>query len=117
MKSILSILLILSINLAQEYFQQEVNHTIDVRLNDKNHTLIAEQSIEYTNNSPDDLDILWFHIWPNAYKNNTTALAKHELDGGNIDLWEAPLEERGYITDLNFTINEKSRLEISSRTY
>tara|TARA_Y100001954_G_scaffold238776_1_gene308219 strand:- start:1274 stop:4165 length:2892 start_codon:yes stop_codon:yes gene_type:complete len=107
-KSILSILSIIVINLsAQEYFQQEVNHTIDVRLNDKNHTLIAEQSIEYTNNSPDDLDVLWFHIWPNAYKNNTTALAKHELDGGNIDLWEAPLEERGYITDLNFTINGK----------
>ena len=62
-KSILSILLILSIKLtAQEYFQQEVNHTIDVRLNDKNHTLMAEQSIEYINNSPDDLDVLWFHI-------------------------------------------------------
>ena len=38
-KSILSILSILSISLpAQEYFQQEVNHTIDVSLNDKNHT-------------------------------------------------------------------------------
>lgn len=107
-KSILSILLILSIKLtAQEYFQQEVNHTIDVRLNDKNHTLIAEQSIEYTNNSPDDLDLLWFHIWPNAYKNNSTALAKHELDGGNKELWNASEEERGYITDLNFTINGK----------
>ena len=107
-KSILSILLILSINLtAQEYFQQEVNHTIDVRLNDKNHTLIAQQSIEYTNNSPNDLDVLWFHIWPNAYKNNSTALAKHELDGGSKELWNAPEEERGYITDLNFTINGK----------
>ena len=107
-KSILSILLILSINLtAQEYFQQEVNHTIDVRLNDKNHTLIAEQSIEYTNNSPNDLDVLWFHIWPNAYKNNSTALAKHELDGGSKELWNASEEERGYITDLNFTINGK----------
>ena len=107
-KSILSILSILAINLtAQEYFQQEVNHTIDVRLNDKNHTLIAEQSIEYTNNSPDDLDVLWFHIWPNAYKNNSTALAKHELDGGSKELWNAPVEERGYITDLKFTINSK----------
>ena len=34
-------------------------------------------------------------------------LAKHELDGGSKELWNAPEEERGYITDLNFTINGK----------
>ncbi len=68
----LSLLTILSINLsAQDYFQQEVNYNISVELNDKNHTLIAEEIIEYTNNSPDDLDFLWFHIWPNAYKDNS----------------------------------------------
>ena len=47
-KLTLSLLIILSVNLsAQNYFQQEVNHNIDVELNDKNHTLIAEQIIEY----------------------------------------------------------------------
>ncbi len=51
----LSLLTILSINLsAQDYFQQEVNYNISVELNDKNHTLIAEEIIEYTNNSPED---------------------------------------------------------------
>ena len=104
----LSLLTILSINLsAQDYFQQEVNYNISVELNDKNHTLIAEEIIEYTNNSPDDLDFLWFHIWPNAYKDNSTALAKHELESGNTDLYYATEEDRGYITDLNFTINGK----------
>ena len=104
----LFLLTILSINLsAQDYFQQEVNYNISVELNDKNHTLIAEEIIEYTNNSPDDLDFLWFHIWPNAYKDNSTALAKHELESGNTDLYYATEEDRGYITDLNFTINGK----------
>ena len=43
----LSLLTILSINLsAQDYFQQEVNYNISVELNDKNHTLIAEEIIE-----------------------------------------------------------------------
>ena len=57
----LFLLTILSINLsAQDYFQQEVNYNISVELNDKNHTLIAKEIIEYTNNSPDDLDFLWF---------------------------------------------------------
>ena len=51
----LSLLTIVSINLsAQDYFQQEVNYNISVELNDKNPTLIAEEKIDYTNNSPDD---------------------------------------------------------------
>ena len=107
-KTILSFLLIFNLSLfSQDYFQQEVNHKIDVFLNDVNHTLIAQQTIEYTNNSPNDLDVLWFHIWPNAYKNNSTALVKHELDNGNTELWYAEEDERGYISDLNFTINGK----------
>ena len=107
-KSILSLLLLFNISLiSQDYFQQEVNYTIDVELNDKNHTLIAEQTIEYINNSPDDLDVIWFHIWPNAYKDNSTALAKHELDGGSKELWNALEEERGYISNLDFSVDGK----------
>lgn len=107
-KSILSLLLLFNVSLiAQDYFQQEVNYTIDVELNDKNHTLIAEQTIEYINNSPDDLDVIWFHIWPNAYKDNTTALAKHELDGGSTKLWNATEEERGHISNLDFSVDGK----------
>ena len=70
MKKITLVLLsILSINLsAQEYFQQEVNYTIDVSLDDEAHTLKGNEYIEYTNNSTNDLDFLWFHIWPKAYK-------------------------------------------------
>ena len=96
----------MNINLfSQDYFQQEVNYNINVELNDQEHILTGEEIIEYTNNSPDDLDILWFHIWPNAYKDNTTALAKQKLSDGDFDLQNATKQERGYISDLNFTIN------------
>tara|TARA_B100001741_G_scaffold79609_1_gene64583 strand:- start:12990 stop:15851 length:2862 start_codon:yes stop_codon:yes gene_type:complete len=107
-KSILSLLLLFDVSLiAQDYFQQEVNYRIDVELNDKNHTLTAEQTIKYINNSPDDLDVIWFHIWPNAYKDNSTALAKHELDGGSKELWNSLEEERGYISNLDFSVDGK----------
>ena len=71
-KITLALLCVLSINLsAQEYFQQEANYTINVALDDQAHTLKGYEYIQYTNNSPNDLDFLWFHIWPNAYKENT----------------------------------------------
>jgi len=33
------------------------------------------ESVEYINNSPDTLRFLYFHLWPNAYSDNKTALA------------------------------------------
>lgn len=64
---------------AQEYFQQEVNYTIHATLNDRSHQLTAFQSVEYINNSTDTLPYIYFHLWPNAYANNHTALAKQLL--------------------------------------
>jgi len=99
-------LILLSLKLsAQEYFQQEVNYTINVELDDKNHTLKGMEYIDYFNNSPDDLEFLWFHLWPNAYKDNTTALAKQKIENGSSALYYATDEERGYINEIDFKVN------------
>ena len=101
----LALLTLLSINLsAQDYFQQEVNYTIDVELKDQNHTLKGMEYIDYTNNSPEDLEFLWFHIWPNAYKDNSTALYKQKIENGSTSSYYASEAERGYIDDLNFKV-------------
>jgi len=109
MKNIfLALLFLLSINLsAQDYFQQEVNYTINVELDDKNHTLEGIVDIEYTNNSPNDLRSIWFHLWPNAYKNNSTALCKQKTENGNTSLYYASEAERGYIDGINFKVDGK----------
>ena len=105
-KIVLLLLTILSINLsAQEYFQQEVNYTIDVTLDDELHTLQGTEYIDYTNNSANDLDFMWFHIWPNAYKDNSTALFKQKIENGGTDLYYATEKERGFINGLNFKVN------------
>ena len=53
--------------LSQTYWQQEVNYKINVKLDDLNHTLSAFETFEYINHSPDQLDRLYIHLWPNAY--------------------------------------------------
>ena len=65
--------------LSHEYFQQEVNYTIQVRLNDKDHELNASETVEYINNSPDTLHFLFFNLWPNGYSGNNTELARQLL--------------------------------------
>jgi hypothetical protein len=95
------------------YWQQEVDYKIDVALNDKNHTLKGLLSLVYTNNSPDNLDYIWFHLWPNAYKNENTAYAKQILrdpDGGK-KRWN-DMKDKGSIDGLEFKVNgEKVKTE------
>src|SRR5437773_2388768 len=87
------------------YWQQQVNYTIDVTLNDKDHSLDAFEKLEYTNNSPDTLKFIWFHIWPNAYKNDKTAFSEQELLIGQTKFYFSDKEQRGYINRLDFKVN------------
>ena len=87
------------------YWQQQVNYTIDVTLNDKENSLDAFEKIEYINNSPDTLKFIWFHIWPNAYKNDKTAFADQELENGLTKFYFSGKEQKGYINRLDFKIN------------
>jgi len=92
------------------YFQQEVNYTINVTLNDKNHSLSAKEEIQYTNHSPDTLKFIYFHLWPNAYKNNSSALAKQLLLQEKTDFFFSTQEERGFIDSLNFVVDGKKTI-------
>jgi Peptidase family M1 domain len=87
------------------YTQQQVNFTIDVSLNDKEHTLTGFEKIEYINNSPDTLTFIWFHLWPNAYKNDKTAFSDQLLENGNTKFYFSNKEQKGYINKLDFKVN------------
>ncbi len=87
---------------AQDYFQQEVNYQIHVTLDDAKHELNGFETVEYINNSHDTLVSLYFHLWPNAYSNNKTGLARQIFTlQGKQKLFNDP-ELRGYIDSLDF---------------
>lgn len=87
------------------YFQQEVNYKINATLNDNTHELHAFEEITYTNNSNTSLNYIYFHLWPNAYKNHKTALAKQLLENKETAFYFSKPEERGYIDSLHFKVN------------
>ena len=90
------------------YWQQQVNYTIDVSLNDKEHTLDGFERIEYINNSPDTLKFIWFHLWPNAYKNDKTAFSDQTLENGSTKFYFSNREDRGYINRVEFKVNDQT---------
>ena len=87
------------------YWQQQVNYVIDVTLNDVDHTLDGFEKLEYINNSPDTLHFIWFHVWPNAFKNDKSAFSEQEIQSGKTDFYFSDREERGYINRLDFRID------------
>ncbi|MBK8610336.1 MAG: M1 family metallopeptidase [Chitinophagaceae bacterium] len=90
------------------YWQQHVNYKIDVTLNDVDKTLDGFVKMDYTNNSPDTLHFIWFHLWPNAYKNDKTAFTDQSLENGSTQFYFSNADKRGYINRLAFTVNGKS---------
>jgi hypothetical protein len=89
----------------QPYFQQEVDHRIEVRLDDVRHELHGTITTTYTNHSPNDLGELYIHLWPNAYKDGTTALAQQQFREGNLFMFWAMQRELGGIDSLDFRVN------------
>ena len=90
---------------SNQYFQQMVKYEIDITLNDSAHTLSAYERLEYTNNSPDTLKYIWFHLWPNAYKNDSTAFAKQQIKSGSRRFANSDEEDRGFIDSLDFLVD------------
>ena len=89
----------------RQYFQQELHYDIRVTLDDRAHSLNAFETIGYINNSPDTLTYIWFHCWPNAYKDATTALYKQlaRLEERKDKLKK--IKENGYIDHLDFKVD------------
>lgn len=90
---------------AQQYWQQKISYHINVSLNDSEHTLNGFITINYTNQSPDTLSYIWFHLWPNAYKNDKTLFSDQMLENGKTNFYFSSKEDRGYINRLDFRVN------------
>ncbi|MBC8082999.1 MAG: M1 family metallopeptidase [Hymenobacter sp.] len=93
-------------------WQQRVSYSIEVALDDKQHMLTGREELVYTNNSPTALPFIWFHLWPNAYRDNQTAFARQQLRNGSRQFHFATEQQRGFIDQLDFQVDgQPAKLE------
>jgi len=55
-------------NISSAYWQQHVDYTINVNVLTETHTLDGTLDVTYTNNSPDTLRSIFFHLYYNAFQ-------------------------------------------------
>ena len=65
-----------------EYYQQQADYKIKVTLDDNNQRIYGEETITYTNNSPDPLTYLWVQLDQNVRAQNS--LSK-QISTGSLD--------------------------------
>ncbi|MDP4149273.1 MAG: M1 family metallopeptidase [Bacteroidota bacterium] len=87
------------------YWQQELHYSLQVTLDDRAHSLQGVESLDYVNHSPDTLSFIWFHLWPNAYKDNSTALFRQLATLEDRKEKLKKVRENGYINGLAFTVD------------
>ncbi len=55
----------------QGYWQQEVDYSIQIKLNTKNHQFTGTEQLKYFNHSPDTINEVFFHLYFNAFQPNS----------------------------------------------
>lgn len=77
-----------------DYWQNRVDYHIKAQLLEENNHIVAQVTMEYTNNSPDDLDFIWLQLDQNMFSkqgrgqqiiplsNSRYGNANAEFDGG-----------------------------------
>ncbi|MDO4224266.1 MAG: M1 family metallopeptidase [Bergeyella zoohelcum] len=67
------------------YYQQFAKYKMDIDVDAKNYTYQGKQTLNYTNNSPDELKVVYFHLYWNAFKAGSMMDQRVQSQGINGD--------------------------------
>ena len=67
------------------YYQQFAKYKMEIDVDAENFTYSGKQTLTYTNNSPDELKVVYFHLYWNAFKPNSMMDQRVQNQGKNGD--------------------------------
>jgi hypothetical protein len=115
MKHLFSILFlaISSTLFSQSYWQQKVDYKMDIDFDETTHQFKGKQKLVYTNNSPDELNKVFYHLYFNAFQpgsmmdiRSLTIIDPDRRVGDRISKLKS--EEEGYQKINSLTMNGKA---------
>ena len=87
-----------------ERWQQRVRYTMNVDMNVQTNRYTGKQKLEYTNNSPDTLKHVFYHLYWNAFQPNSmmdtrsrrqgSVVLRKDRNGNEIVDWDARVKDR-----------------------
>ncbi|WP_407660196.1 M1 family metallopeptidase [Mesonia profundi] len=68
-----------------EYWQNSADYNIAVSLDDKTHNISGNIEIEYTNNSPEDLNFIWLYLEQNRFTEDSRGTLTTPMKGNRYN--------------------------------
>jgi aminopeptidase N len=122
------------------YWQQDVHYIIEANIDEKTDIVSGEMWLEYTNNSPDELPFVFFHLYQNAFqpgsyfdnlnKNNDIKPKYGKYESSGLGTSVESIEENNILlkTEIDNTVlkvyltkalapNSKTTLHLKFKTY
>lgn len=88
----------LSLQAQSCYWQQHVKYMMDIDMNVQTNRFIGKQKLEYTNNSPDTLKKIFYHLYWNAFQPGSMMDERSRRQGsimfGNEPDWDDRIKDR-----------------------
>ena len=96
------------------YWQQDVHYTINAVVDEETDIITASQNLIYTNNSPDSLNIIYFHLYQNAFQPDSYLDELYSQNNQNPKYGKYEQKKLGTIIS-NITVNgEKVQTELDN---
>src|SRR5215510_4136450 len=96
--AIFSLVLFINVIAQPDRWQQRVKYTMNVDVNVETNRFIGKQKLEYSNNSPDTLTRVFYHLYWNAFQPNSMMDVRSRRQGtmetnGRPD-WDSRVKDR-----------------------
>ena len=82
---VFSAISIFSFSQQNAYYQQSAKYKMDIDIDVQNFPYQGNQTLTYINNSPDELKVVYFHLYWNAFKPNSMMDQRVQSQGKNGD--------------------------------
>ncbi|MDA0682135.1 MAG: M1 family aminopeptidase [Bacteroidetes bacterium] len=87
------------------YWQQDVYYNIKATIDEETDIITATEQLTYTNNSPDELDVVYFHLYQNAFQPDSYLDELQSKNGNNPKYGKYESQKLGTIIE-KMTVNE-----------
>ena len=106
---------------SQNYWQQAVDYKMNVEMNVEDYTYTGEQQLTYTNNSPETLHKVFYHLYFNAFQPGSEMAArvnngKDKNTRFNVNIDSINYNQQGYLKVYDLRQDGKSIQSVLSGT-
>ena len=97
------------------YWQQDVHYTIIANIDETKDIIDAKEQLVYWNNSPDDLNELYFHLYQNAFTANSYCSELHNQNKKEVTYGRYEKQGLGTVVN-NLEVDGKSVVTVLDNT-